>query len=227
MSGPGHEELCTSLAEHLRAQVTKWVLIRDLCLGNTWTREHPGIADLVAVELTWSHWECRVFEVKASRADLLRDLRAGKWEKYLEHCTRLYFAFPEHVGQKSDLPPGVGLCVWSEAKGGCWRFLSHPRPRVAEPSARLLRAMLWNLWSYGQGSERRALEIAKRHRTLAAGGRRVNDLLRACFGSRMWELEDAVAALCAQTADLRARLRARGEVVDDDNLGRRARGLRR
>jgi hypothetical protein len=50
--------------------------------------------------------QVRIYEIKASRGDFLRD---GKWERYLPFCTHFAFVAPAGAIAKWELPRGVGL----------------------------------------------------------------------------------------------------------------------
>ena len=50
--------------------------------------------------------QVRIFEVKSSRGDFLRD---AKWERYLAFCTHFAFVAPAGAIQRWELPREVGL----------------------------------------------------------------------------------------------------------------------
>lgn len=50
--------------------------------------------------------QVRIYEVKSSRADFLRD---AKWERYLSFCTHFAFVAPAGAIQRWELEPQVGL----------------------------------------------------------------------------------------------------------------------
>ena len=50
--------------------------------------------------------QVRVYEVKSSRGDFLRD---AKWERYLDFCTHFAFVAPAGAIQRWELARGVGL----------------------------------------------------------------------------------------------------------------------
>jgi hypothetical protein len=50
--------------------------------------------------------QVRIYEVKSSRTDFLRD---GKWEKYLDYCTHFSFVAPAGAIFRWELARGVGL----------------------------------------------------------------------------------------------------------------------
>lgn len=50
--------------------------------------------------------QVRIYEIKASRADFLRD---EKWRAYLPYCTQFSFVAPAGLMQRWELPAGIGL----------------------------------------------------------------------------------------------------------------------
>lgn len=54
-----------------------------------------------------------VHEVKATRADLLADLRhAAKRDAYAWLCEECYYAYPRGVAQPDEIPPALGIWEW-------------------------------------------------------------------------------------------------------------------
>lgn len=104
----------------------KW----DDLSGNT-----PGgtqRADIVDVKPSYTRFNISIYEIKVSRADLLSDLRSGKWRGYLDHCHRFYFAIPSGIGDKKDIPPEAGLVVrgatgWTTVKAAPNRSVEIPQ----------------------------------------------------------------------------------------------------
>ena len=66
-------------------------------------------ADLMAVD---GHGELTIVEIKVAKSDLLGD---GKWQDYLEHCDRFFWAVPPHLAhileEERYLPSAAGLIV--------------------------------------------------------------------------------------------------------------------
>ncbi len=111
------------------ARLTHATVQRDLA---EWLRNPRGsarppvVAEELAIDGSWgSHGRLDVllfralngykqiilegYEVKATRADFLADLRAGKWKRYLPRLTRFYFAAPEGIIKEGELPGDAGL----------------------------------------------------------------------------------------------------------------------
>jgi hypothetical protein len=65
------------------------------------------------------------YEVKISRSDFLADVNRDKFEKYVPYARRFYFAVPQGLVKKAEVPAHVGLVV--RGPNG-WRHLRHPPP---------------------------------------------------------------------------------------------------
>ena len=52
-----------------------------------------------------------IYECKVSKADFGGDVRSGKWMRYLPLCCRFYFALPEGIVKKTEIPEEAGLIV--------------------------------------------------------------------------------------------------------------------
>lgn len=115
-----HDDLVNDLA----ATIDPWknVVFRGPRLG-PWGEGTP-VPDLYVFAKSYTRTNIRVFEVKASRSDLLGDVRREKWEKYLPYCDRLYFALGPGIEWKDLLahqPVGVmvrGPKGWKTVRQG-------------------------------------------------------------------------------------------------------------
>lgn len=67
--------------------------------------------DAVAIKKSWANPCIIVYEVKVSHSDFVSD---SKWPSYLKYCNRFYFACPEGLIKKTELPDGVGLIYVKE-----------------------------------------------------------------------------------------------------------------
>lgn len=75
--------------------------------------------DIIAIRATFSKTiRPIVYEVKASRADFLSDVRSGKWKKYQRVAHQVIFAVPDNLIDKKEVPKGAGLIV---RKKNHWR----------------------------------------------------------------------------------------------------------
>ena len=102
-----------------------------VCFENLATGEWGGCRpDVLSLEATnYSLNDPRVYEVKVTRGDFLSDIRSRKWERYLQHCARFFFATPEGLVDKSEVPKPAGLLIRHEHG---WRHLKRAehRPRI-------------------------------------------------------------------------------------------------
>lgn len=98
------------------------------------------IADLITIKPSYNRFCLTIYEVKSSRSDFQSDIRSGKWEKYLPHCHRLYFAIERGVAKKEEIPEGVGLYVRGE-KG--WKCIKQADVRDIEIDKEVLLSMLF------------------------------------------------------------------------------------
>lgn len=117
----GHEDLQHDLATTRRDAGE--IAVERLSIGSY---GGGGQIDVFALRPSWTGPMPTVYEVKISRADFLRDTQAGKYQRYLPYCRRLYFATPEGMVHRKEVPEGTGLCVRGE-RG--WRTVAAPRVR--------------------------------------------------------------------------------------------------
>lgn len=204
-----HRELIDSLAEHLEASgPPPWVVVPELTLGPAWGSgpEGYGRADVWACKVAWSQPCVRIYECKVTRADLLGDLRSGKWKRYLEHCNQFFFAFPRELASALELPREIGVMVLGE-KG--WRCLRVPYVRPVEIDELDLRAALFNLRGLAHPatpeSRGRTKRIAEREHALRKRGWELARMLREIGHDKAGKLleEAREARIYQETAEKR------------------------
>lgn len=105
----------TELVEDLRRtrELAGDISVSELGLG-AWGG--TGRIDVLAMRPSWSNRRIQAYEVKATRSDLLSDLRSEKWKKYLPWCQGLIFAFPNELARPDEIPGECGVLTRS-AKG--------------------------------------------------------------------------------------------------------------
>lgn len=130
------DELAQDLAELLWSQ-EDMVWLR-MPLGSVQMHNTP-IADLLAIAKSY-YVRASIYEVKVSRGDFFRDTGSGKYERYLPHCNRLFFAVPSGLVQVHEVPPECGLIMRGE-KG--WRVRKSAPARQWVPSVEFLLALLF------------------------------------------------------------------------------------
>ena len=122
-----HDDLCHDLAE------CKETIYVNVPLGSVWShqllkaygrnqKETLPRADVLNVRPSFTRFCIDIFEVKHSRADLLSDIRSGKWRSYLPYCNRFYFAIKSGIAKKDDIPEEAGILVrgpkgWTTVRG--------------------------------------------------------------------------------------------------------------
>lgn len=106
MEWKNESELQKDLAEYLRQ-----------CEFMTFTEvEVPGCeggrVDVAAIKPhAYAQKDLRAYEVKLNKQAFYADVNKNKWYKYLDVFHRVYFAAPEGLLKKSDIPNEAGLIV--------------------------------------------------------------------------------------------------------------------
>lgn len=86
----------------------------DLCSKEVKYRNIRSIAD--AVGINFKRKEVRIIEVKATKADYIRDKKLMDIEKsYYKHCHYFYIMCPDNIIQPEDVPKEYGLLWVNEA----------------------------------------------------------------------------------------------------------------
>jgi len=126
-----HAELVSDLAETFDPELN--VVFRERAvLSRHFNSGQVPVPDLLVFHKSYRHPDIRVYEVKATRADLLSDLRKGKWERYLPYCDRIYFALGDGFEWKDKLDHlAVGIIV--RGKRGWKTIKAAPRNPHREP----------------------------------------------------------------------------------------------
>lgn len=114
-----HEELQHDLADTRKA--VGEIVAERLSIGSFGS---GGQMDVFAMKPSWANPNPVVYEVKVTRQDFRGDTQTGKYRRYLPYCRRLYFAAPQGLLKKEDLPEGMGLCVRGE---NGWHTIKAPR----------------------------------------------------------------------------------------------------
>jgi hypothetical protein len=141
-----HEELAVDLARHIRARVATTsarmpVVVTEVAIDGSYGTK--GRLDVVAFRAfnVYSQVALTGYEVKASRSDLLADLRAGKWKKYLPRLDRFYFAFPDGLAQRDEIPEGPGVIIRLDS--GVWRIIRRSDIPTGKPDLGTLARLLY------------------------------------------------------------------------------------
>lgn len=142
MSGPlTGQALTTALTRHLRRRSNPPVVFTEIALEGSWGSR--GRLDVVAYRTGsgYSWHTLHGYEVKASRSDLLRDLNAEKWRRYLRLLTGFSFVLPQGLAKVDEIPAEAGL-ITVNAEGICTTVRRMPRlnpdPITVDTLARLV-----------------------------------------------------------------------------------------
>lgn len=138
-----HHTLITDLASTF--DLSENIVIEEPPLGSKHLENNVGVPDLFVMRKSYTRPEIRIYEVKASTADLRGDLRKGKWLRYLPFADRMYFALGPEVDEKSLYPENVGI-MKRGPKG--WKTLK-PAPRNPERKV-LPETVLFSLMMNGR-----------------------------------------------------------------------------
>ncbi len=141
------------------------ISVSELSLG-AWGG--TGRIDVLAMRPSWDNRRIRAYEVKATRSDLLSDLRSGKWKKYVPWCQGLVFAFPKDLAQPSEIPRECGV-ITRNAKGWVTRR-TPPRHECERMEAVLFGVLLKQReapWSRGREARIRQASAMRTQRMMA------------------------------------------------------------
>lgn len=147
----GHDQLAHDLAEHLRASgdVFAWENLQMGASGSV----RPDVWTLLK---SYRNPCSLAYEVKISVSDFRSDATSGKWQNYLAFSRAVYFAVPEGLITKADVPPRCGLIVRHAEK---WRVALKPTFQV-QP---LIDADVWlKLLMDGTQREEKRTELRAR-----------------------------------------------------------------
>lgn len=119
-----HDQLQESLAAHLRGSTERLV----------WTNTQLGPVgsprpDVFTVNTSFSKPRTDAYEVKFSRADLLRDVTSGKWQSYRKFANCVWFAFEHGLVQTDLIPRECGIITHRD---GAWRSARKPVAQVLD-----------------------------------------------------------------------------------------------
>lgn len=84
-----------------------------------------GRVDVIAVKPRMhATKDLRAYEVKLTKQVFDKDIKENKWRKYMNVFHRVYFAAPEGVLKKSDIPDEAGLIIRNE---NGWHVVKAPK----------------------------------------------------------------------------------------------------
>lgn len=152
-------------------------IVTELALG-FWGGS--GSMDVFTMKLSRTNPLLTCYEVKASRADFLSDIRTRKYRRYEPYAERCYFATPAKLVTRSEVPEGWGLISrgprgWHTVKGAprykpedaayrevllAFVLALHPGPWAEQPRHRRIASIMEFL--DGQDQEMRTLRTRAR-----------------------------------------------------------------
>lgn len=137
-----HLELQADLADSFRRRARPPIVFTEIGLSGSWGS--GGRLDVVTFTSAQSYRKIILpgYEVKASRPDLLSDLRAGKWRKYLPYVTEFYFAFPRGLARADEIPTEAGVIVRGDSG---WRKVRPSPKHGSKIDARVYARLLWRM----------------------------------------------------------------------------------
>ncbi len=101
--------------------------------GSTYCPPAQGLLIFDGFAMTRSYTKpcIKIYEVKVSRSDFLRD---NKWNLYKQYCNELYFVVPKGLIDKLELPDDVGLIYYNRdgsrklvtKRKALWREIEEP-----------------------------------------------------------------------------------------------------
>lgn len=193
-----HDELVSDLAAHVAAGGNRMVWT-DLAMGPAGSPR----PDVWSLDKSYVRTRAITYEVKVSTSDFRRDVTEGKWQRYLSFSSGVYFAVPQGLVKKADVPPSAGLMVRGE-KG--WRAVKKPVLDTCEIDWVVARKLLID------GDRKRADKTLPPHR-------RWNEYLTTREHSKKWG--ERVARIIADSDAIEREVACRKEAMKRD--GERAR----
>lgn len=84
--------------------------------GSTYFPPAQGLLqfDGMAIYKSWTSPKVRIYEIKVSRGDFLRD---NKYHLYLQYCHEMYFIVPKGLVKKEEIPENIGLMYYNPENG--------------------------------------------------------------------------------------------------------------
>lgn len=113
-----HARIVDGVAQHLHQDGR--LVFTELAVrtqgDSGWRSCKPDVFSLVR-GLRDDHLAAQVHEVKASRADLLNELRSGKTQRYHELAGQIFFVLRDGIARFDEIPPDYGVIVWDALLG--------------------------------------------------------------------------------------------------------------
>lgn len=155
-----HDELARSLADSLRTdRVMCW---QNMQMGPSGSAR----PDVYTILKSYVSPSPTTYECKVTRSDFLSDVTSGKWQAYLRFSSAVYFAVPEGLIEKKEVPAHCGLIV--RYPSGTWRRQKRAvLSPVTIPEEVLIKLLI-------DGVEREGPRIRARHWSDSEIGLKIN-----------------------------------------------------
>lgn len=159
MTSTRHRDIQEDFAGHLRKKRRPPVVFIEIALAGAYGRQ--GRLDVVSFTSARKYKviSLKGYEVKASRSDLLGDLKAGKWRKYLPYVTQFYFIIAEGIATPDEIPEECGVIVALD-RGGFYFPRKAPMQDQSNVDTKVLARLIWRADGYAE-EERKKLREAK------------------------------------------------------------------
>lgn len=146
-----HDALANDLQAYLQGSTDRMVF-QNMDMGNC----RP---DVYTIDKSFAKFRCITYEIKVSRSDFLSDITSSKWHKYKAFSHGVYFAVPDGLVKKSEVPESCGLIVRKESG---WYSLKRPMPiELPELSTYCWMRLLMTLHPMGFHGEYKHLRPSK------------------------------------------------------------------
>ncbi len=123
----------TEIKRALAESHDKDFFLTEVKNGSTYFPPAQGLLMFDGFAMTRSYTKpcIKIYEVKVSRSDFLRD---NKWNLYKQYCNELYFVVPKGLIDKTELPEDTGLIYYNRdgtrklttKQKAMWRDIEEP-----------------------------------------------------------------------------------------------------
>lgn len=129
-----HDELANDLASSkMNGRRMVWA---DMQLGPSGSPR----PDVYTIECSYSNPKPTAYEIKVSRSDFLSDIKSGKYLKYFKYAGQVWFACPEGLVSRAEVPDQCGLIV---RKDRVWRSIKRATVNsVSLPQDAMLKLLI-------------------------------------------------------------------------------------
>lgn len=203
MSGPkNHNDTAADLARAIGGTPYRGVPLGSVYLRNCQPKAARAeylvpVADVVKVIPSYTRFSVAIYEVKVARSDFLSDIRTRKWESYLPHCQRFYFATLADIATLDEIPPEAGWMV--KGKNGWYARKAAPVRDVEVPVETLMALLFMRqrhndrekrIWDFDIVSQHAKKEGKKRGKDLAKAW-----ALQSEYNFRIWEMKSLMETI--------------------------------